>query len=290
VSDPLPPHSARFLLVRVAAAILVIVAAIAIDDALDDEHRERTRGARLVDFSVDSRMLGAEQPVSVVIPKGARDGRRSLLVFLHGRGADHESYLGEELYAALARQGGTAPLVAFPRSNPDSYWHDREGGSWGSNVVEEVVPRLVERFDIEPERVAIGGISMGGFGAFSVARLDPGAFCAIGAHSPAIWERGADTAPGAFDDESDFAANDLISLARAEERLFAGRQVWIDVGADDPFAEAAEMLAEALDAGGARVSFRLWQGAHEDSYWRSNWRRYMRFYADALKRCGEASR
>jgi S-formylglutathione hydrolase FrmB len=72
--------------------------------------------------------------------------------------------------------------------------------------------------------------------------------------------------------------------------LFAGKQVWIDVGADDPFAEAAEALAEALDAGGARVSFRLREGAHEDSYWRSNWRRYMRFYGDALKRCGEATR
>ena len=96
-----------------------------------------------------------------------------MLVFLHGRGEDETSYLVEPMFEALGREGGKAPVVAFPEGDPDSYWHDRDSGEWGSYVSEELIPELVERFEIEPERVAIGGISMGGFGAYDIARLDP---------------------------------------------------------------------------------------------------------------------
>jgi enterochelin esterase-like enzyme len=281
-----PLHSTGSLLLRVLVAALVIAAAVLVDGRLLADPADRTRGARVIDWRVDSELLGSEQPVTVVVPQGARDGKRSLLVFLHGRGEDHRSYLDDEMYAALARQGGTAPVVAFPRGGPDSYWHDRGDGEWGSYVADEVVPRLVERFDIEPERVGIGGISMGGFGAVDVARLDPDLFCAVGAHSPAVWERAADTAPGAFDNEADFAAHDVIGSVGPAAGPLADKRVWIDVGREDPFADAATELSNALRSGGAVVSFRSWDGGHDSSYWRSHWRQYARFYARALKGCG----
>ncbi len=252
-----------------------------------------TRGAKLVDYSVESELLDDELPVEVVIPPGATDGKRSLLVFLHGRGEDETSYLDEEMFSALVRQQGKAPLLAFPRGDEDSYWHDRESGAWGSYVREELIPRLVKRFDIEPERIAIGGISMGGFGAFDIARQGPlelaggkGAeFCAIAGHSPAVWEQASQTAPGAFDDAADFNAHDVIDLVGPPASPLAGDAFRIDVGDEDPFAEAAEMLATELQAGGAEGRFVLGEGEHEDSYWSSNWREYMRFYARALNEC-----
>jgi S-formylglutathione hydrolase FrmB len=61
--------------------------------------------------------------------------------------------------------------------------------------------------------VAIGGISMGGFGALNLARLDPRRFCAVGGHSAALWASGADSAAGAFDDAADFSRNDVIGTA-----------------------------------------------------------------------------
>ena len=117
-------------------------AAIALKDLVLDANTTAsgTAGSRLVEFSVDSELLGEQLPVNVVIPPGARDGRRSLLVFLHGRGDDESSYLSTEMFSALARQGGRAPIVAFPRGGPDSYWHDRDDGAWGSYVLDELVP------------------------------------------------------------------------------------------------------------------------------------------------------
>jgi S-formylglutathione hydrolase FrmB len=54
-------------------------------------------------------------------------------------------------------------------------------------VLREIVPRH--------GRVAIGGISMGGYGALLLGPY--GHFCAIGGHSPALWFSGWDSAAGA---------------------------------------------------------------------------------------------
>lgn len=287
-TGPLPRYSRSALAARILAALLVVVAAVAARELLlDDEDTDSNlRGARVIDdFELESELLGATQPARIVVPRGARDGRRSLLVFLHGRGDDETSYLDDAMFRGLARQGGRAPVVAFPRADPDSYWHDRDSGEWGSYVLDELVPTLVERFDIEPERVAIGGISMGGFGAIDIARQDPEVFCAVGGHSPAVWTDGSQTAPGAFDDEADFEAHDVISLTSPPQSPLEGRRVWIDVGTEDPFAEAVDVLVRSLREGGARVSFHSWPGGHENAYWDQHWDQYMRFYATALKRC-----
>jgi poly(3-hydroxybutyrate) depolymerase len=220
-------HRPLGLAIRLVGVAVVIVAAIAVKELVLDTTPapSHTAGSKVVDYTVDSKLLGEEVPVSVVVPPGARDGLRSLLVFLHGRGDDEQSYLTDPMFRGLARQGGPAPVVAFPRGGPDSYWHDRDDGAWGSFVLEELIPALVKRFEIEPEQIGIGGISMGGFGALDIAARSPGTFCAVGAHSPAVWLDASDTAQGAFDDEEDFAAHDVASgLAAGGQARLARRR------------------------------------------------------------------
>jgi len=278
-------HTPLGIALRILAAALVAVVAIVVRDLFDDSTASKTDGARVIDFTINSQLLDREMPVKVVVPPGARDGRRSLLVFLHGRGEDENSYLVEPMFEALAKQGGKAPVVAFPEGGPDSYWHDRDDGDWGSYVLDEVVPEVAERFEIEPERIAIGGISMGGFGALDIATLDPARFCAVGGHSPAVWENAGDTASGAFDGDDDFARHDVFTELGPPADPLEGKRVWLDVGDDDPFAETVADLRDVLEEGGAKVRLYEGQGEHESAYWNSNWDRYMQFYARALKKC-----
>jgi hypothetical protein len=84
-----------------------------------------------------------------------------------------------------ARSAPHAPDIAFPYGD-QSYWHNRADGAWGSYVLDEVIPKALTVLNADPRRVAIGGISMGGFGAYALARLEPGRFCAVGGHSAAI--------------------------------------------------------------------------------------------------------
>ncbi len=126
---------------------------------------------------------------------------------------------------------------------------------------------------------------MGGYGAYNIARLDPDRFCAVGGHSPAIWETAGETADGAFDDGEDFERNDVIEIAGASDPgPFAGLRLWLDAGDDDPFLAGDEALEQALREGGARPVVKRSPGGHDSGYWNGNWDEYFRFYAHALER------
>jgi enterochelin esterase-like enzyme len=129
--------------------------------------------------------------------------------------------------------------------------------------------------------VAIGGISMGGYGAYEIAAQRPRAFCAVGGHSAANWLAPGASAPGAFDDAEDFARHDVVGLARRRGRAAWGNaRLWLDGGTADPFRQADETLAAALG-----IRMRHWPGGHEHAYWQRHYGSYLRFYAMALARC-----
>jgi poly(3-hydroxybutyrate) depolymerase len=268
------PRYGRIAVALAAVALVVVAGASWVADRIGVDER----GAEVETLEIDSRAVGRELPTTVVVPAGAGK-RRPLLVFLHGRGGDHESELDDAFFAALADLGGRAPIVAFPDGGDDSYWHDRGDGRWGAYVAREVIPRVVERYGTDPRRVAIGGISMGGFGAYDIARLNPDRFCAVGGHSPALWRSGAETAPGAFDDAADFARHDVIGAA--ERGQLPDAALWIDIGESDPFVPGVEAFASVAPA----IRLRRWPGGHDDDYWHEHWPDYARFYARALARC-----
>ena len=240
-----------------------------------------TQGVKVVRYDVRSRFVHRRLPQTAVLPPGGGDGR-PLLVFLHGRGrAGNESNANAAFSAALRAQGKRAPVVVFPNGGDHSYFHARRSGDWARYVLDEVIPQAVERFGADPDRVAIGGISMGGFGAFAIARRRPSRFCAVGGHSAAFWLSSGDTAPGAFDDAADFARNDLIGLARARGRApWGSARLWLDGGTADPFRVADERFASALG-----IRMRHWAGGHTGAYWQRHYKRYLRFYASALAAC-----
>jgi S-formylglutathione hydrolase FrmB len=283
-----PRYRARTLWLRrlLAIAALVVVAIAAwrlIGGALETD----TSGAGVEHFTIESKAVGRNLPVDVVVPPGADSGGRlPMLVFLHGRGGDQGSEQVDQFYAALARLGGRAPLVAFPYGGDHSYWHNRADGDWGSYVVDEVIPQVAERYGANPHRVAVGGISMGGFGAFDLALHYPGRFCAVGGHSPALWQTGGETAPGAFDDAEDFGRNDVIGAGASDPAPFTSQPAWIDAGAQDPFQPGDQAFAQELRNDGADATIKLDRpGGHDSDYWNSHWSEYLRFYAAALAKC-----
>ena len=212
------------------------------------------------------------QEISVVVPDPGE--RRPLLLFLHGKGGDADGCLYKEMFDALESVGIRAPVIAFPDGGDGSYWHDRKSGDWQRYLADEVPAQVAKVAEVDLRRIAVGGISMGGFGALALAQA--GTYCAAGAHSPAIWTRVQDSAPGAFDDAQDFVGHDVITHA---DQL-RGTPVWVDIGAEDPFLTGTKAFGLA-----AGVKVRVWPGGHDGAYWRSHWDEYLRFYADALRDC-----
>jgi S-formylglutathione hydrolase FrmB len=275
-------RGAAIAIIGVVLAAIVYLALAATVLAPVDEH-----GSQTTQLTIHSRAVGRDLGVNVVEP--AREptrGRRSLLVFLHGRGGSDETFTGNEaVFEGLARLGARAPVIAFPDGGEHGYWHNRPEGGWGRYVMREVIPTVVRRYGIDPRRVAIGGISMGGFGAYDLALLHPGRFCAVGGHSPALWFEGGETAPGAFESAADFERNDVVGMVRANPDAFAGMRVWNDYGDEDPFRVYDEGFVEYLRADGAELSAHSWPGGHDNGYWNAHWSAYLRFYANALAHC-----
>jgi S-formylglutathione hydrolase FrmB len=258
----------------VVAVVAIALLAYRVIDGISGRHRH---GAE----------VHGNAHVVVVVPHGSDGAGRPLLVFLHGRHdhGDRDVDLSNAMFEALRAQGDRAPVVAFPVGTGDSYWHDRRSGRWGSFVLDHVIPDVQRRFHTDPRRVAIGGISMGGFGAYDLMLHSGRRFCAVGGHSPALWQTGGETAAGAFDDAADFARHDVIGAARSRPGAFARQPLWLDAGRQDPFDPGDRAFVSALRTAGVRITVHRPEGGHTGDYWDRHWPQYMRWYSARLAHC-----
>lgn len=288
---PSPPQRptgfARYRMFFILIAAFVVIAVVkGTFDKVD------TQGARQSRFVVTSEVLGSEPgkprlvPAVGVIPAGGGEGK-PLLVLIAGRDHLLESLLDDGFYASLAAIGLDAPNIAIVTVDRDSGAHDRDDGKWGTYVADEAIPKAIQQMGADPERVAIGGFDVGGFGALDLARKLPGRYCAVGAHSPEIWARFGDAPKGLFADAADFAAHDLLGLAvdGAFPKLGAVR---IDVGTDDPQVAHVVRFVKGLRDAGQEVAFtKPFEGRGSVAYWKANSGNLLRFYARALADCAE---
>lgn len=243
-------------------------------------------GTEVKTIHVESRALHRTMRTTVVLPPAwERRQRRPLLVFLHGRSDRNMSAVSGAMLSAVSRQGRRAPVVAFPDGGDHSYWHNRSDGDWGDYVMRDVIPTVARKYNLDTQSVAIGGISMGGFGAMNFARQYPNRFCAVGSHSGALWSDAALTPEGAYDDAADFARNDVMGTAASDPARLSQQPLWIDAGDEDPFLPAHRQFVATLRANGVAITQHVWPGKHEGAYWNAHWNSYMRFYSRALRRC-----
>jgi enterochelin esterase-like enzyme len=238
--------------------------------------------------SFHSPALGRDWSYTVYLPTGYRPdaARIPVLYLLHGNNGDANDWIShghlQSTVDALIEHRDIPPLaVVMPQGGTDWYVDRKE--KMETAFFDDLLPEIETHYAVSTQRTGrmIGGVSMGGFGAFDVARLRPSAFCAVGGHSAAMWFTAGSTPPGAFDDAADFAGNDVLGIARRRGRAAWGRAaLWLDGGDADPFRSADEALAAAL-----HIRIHHWPGGHDGSYWQAHYRDYLRFYAGALARC-----
>jgi len=241
---------------------------------------------RVSGMTVESEAVGRPLEVGVIEPAGASPGKRPLLVFLHGAGGSSESFLENEVVLeTLEGLGDEAPVVAFPEGE-ESWWHDRASGDWGEYVVGEVIPAVSRRFGTDPRRVAVGGISMGGYGAYHLGLAYPRRWCAVGGHSAGLWTDPSEEFPGAFDDRADYEANDVLGAVEANPDAFGEIPLWNDYGDEDWFVRGNEAFLAALEPSTkTRLAAHVWPGGHSGDYWDTHFPQYLRFYAKSLANC-----
>jgi enterochelin esterase-like enzyme len=235
-----------------------------------------------------SAALGRDMSYFVYLPPGyATDGQRyPTLYMLHGLGGYKEEWPAHGLVDtldALITTKDVRPIVLVMPQGDYGYWvnHVNGGPRWGDYVEQDLVGHVDATYRSlpSPEHRAVGGLSMGAYGALQLAMNDPDVFGVAGAHSPTLHaEDGSLPILGAG---QDFARRDPISLAATAPGLERLR-IWVDNGEEDPWLGRSKVFYQALEERGLAVFWNVLPGGHDDAYWQRHIPTYLRFYDSAL--------
>jgi enterochelin esterase-like enzyme len=232
--------------------------------------------------------LNAEERYFVYLPPDYREaGRRyPALYLLHGAGGDKSEWVNYGLIQAADRGMSTGALPSMVIVLPQGdlgYWvnHANDGPAWGDYLVNDVVRHIDSTYRTLPDRDhrAIGGLSMGGWGALHAAFTRPDVFGVVGAHAPSLR---ADEGSLAFlGMDRAFALDDPVEIAAAAPGL-GDLEVWLDVSDHDPWGQRALVLKQRLDVRRIDNTWRVFPGDHGGAYWHDHLAEYLDFYGQAL--------
>lgn len=242
---------------------------------LSDPVLERD-GLRLA--TVKSRALGRRADVTFWVPQAERIG--TLLILLHGVYGSHWVWSGKggahRTAQRLLDEGAIAPLViAMPGDGLErdgSGYLTWPGGCDVERWIVEEVPELarIAAPALDPgARIAIAGLSMGGFGALRLGAKYASRFSAIAAHSAIV----------NADDLADFVQEPISEYLACASREELDAAYWMlrcrdalpplqfDCGLDDALLASNRRLHRELTDAGIVHGYSEHPGGHEWSYW-----------------------
>lgn len=231
---------------------------------------------QLVQSSFFSAIMGEEVSYRMYLPPCFYDTlqRYPSVTLLHGTGYDDAMWddLG---VAALMDQGisqGTLPpmVLVMPDGGYLSELNDQpEDASYETVILDELLPMLETDFCLWGSRGgrAIGGISRGGFWAFSIALRHPEVFSALGGHSPH------------FDADNTLPEYNPLDLATVVSLAKTPLRIYIDNSRDDYVSANALLMSNTLSERGIEHEHIVYPtGEHNMDYWRQHVGEYLAFY------------
>lgn len=253
-------------------------------------------------LTAPSKILGHSVPYCVFFPPSyftQKTRRFPVLYYLHGLGGNEQMLLnsgGWNLVQGLWAQHKIGQFLIVTPDGGRSFFINSQDGRvrYEDFFIQEFIPFIEKQYRVRTGRAsrAIGGISMGGYGALHIAFSHPELFAAVSAHSAALIAKLpamlASDAPqplqtrilgAAFGiplDPRFWNLNNPITLARTAK--LAGLSIYFDCGTEDDygFNVGAEALHRVLLARHIPHEFHLYPGGH-------NWRYFAQHLPASLE-------
>ena len=216
----------------------------------------------------------------------ASPGKRfPVLYFLHGLGGDQSFLASSGASSAIEEAWDEKRLGQFviitPQGENSFYINSRDGHIlYEDFFVREFVPQMERRFRLQHDREgrAIGGVSMGGYGALRFAFKYPRMFVSVSAHMPALLEElphgSSETGLGAFLgnafgsplNERFWKENTPFVFARSVN--LQGLKIYFDCGEQDTFSfnTGTRQMDKLLTARHVAHEAHLYPGGHNWEY------------------------
>lgn len=177
---------------------------------------------------------GALRRYQVFVPaRAAARGKPAIILFLHGAGEIGDDGVKPTLIGlgpyVRARADTFPAIVVFPQIRDGESWDD------GAPFALAALRAAAREFDGDPDRTYLTGVSLGGYGVWTLARLQPQLFAAL---VPICGGVGRDTATAPYQETAS---------------RFRDTPTWIFHGAKDDVVlpEQSRRMAAALKSAGA---------------------------------------
>ena len=226
-----------------------------------------------------SAILGREIGAQVFVPANCA-GPYCVLYLLHGLTND---FTGWNRWTRIEHhlEALNLPLLVVMPEGGRGFWTDAaQGFAFESSVTNELVPFIDSTFQTRAAREAraIGGMSMGGFGALRMALRNPQLFVSANSHAGGVmWARApekqhynqrqkqADEWSRILGDAA--SESDLWSLSEQAMKRAQRTALRLDCGTEDFLIEENRELHAHLNAVGYCHEYAEAPGAHNGEYW-----------------------
>ena len=269
-------------------------------------------GKVLEQRTIKSNILGRNVKYSVYLPPDYDQSERTypVVYLLHGYTDDNTGWLqfGEiNRYADKAIADGIIPSMVIVMPNADSSWYinSYDGKEkYEDFFIKEFIPGIEKSFRIKGEKRyrGIAGLSMGGYGSLIYSLKYPDLFASAAPLSAAVFD---DDAMSSMRDNSwDNAFGQLFGRGlKGKDRLnkswydnsvlnivntktvdeLKKVHYWIDCGDDDFLTKGNCLLHIALTEKAVPHEFRVRDGTHNWTYWRTGITDALQFIGDSFR-------
>jgi enterochelin esterase-like enzyme len=261
---------------------------------------------------INSTMLNKEVHYTIYLPSDYYTNERTYPVtyLLHGYGDADNGWIqfGEinRLADAAIKEGTIPPMIIVTPDGFTSFYMNAADGSMNYEdfFIKELIPHIEKTYHVKAEKRfrAIAGLSMGGYGSLLYALKYPNLFTAVAPLSAAVWTnedyenmqdgmyntyfgstigknlKGKDRLTPTWYSNSIFS---IITQKKTEE--LASVKYWIDCGDDDFLTVGNAQLHIELTNKKVPHEFRMRDGAHNWTYWRTGVINALSFIGDNFR-------
>jgi poly(3-hydroxybutyrate) depolymerase len=206
---------------------------------------------------------GATYHFQVYLPEGfQRDDHKQwpIILFLHGRGERGAEGMWQTqigLPSAVRDHPERWPfIIVIPQCPQLHYWTDPDILSMAMATLDQET----QEFNADPSRTYLTGLSLGGYGAWELARNYPKRWAAI-----------AIAAGGVFWSYAPDRWKDISTLPEQYARAIGRTPVWIFHGSLDPIVPVREdeVMYDAFKSSNGHIRFWIYQGLSHDCWFRA---------------------
>jgi enterochelin esterase-like enzyme len=272
----------------------------------------QTHGKVIEEQTMKSAIMKRNVRYSIYLPPDYETAQRTypVVYLLHGYTDDNTGWLqfGEiNRYADKAIAEGTIPPMIIVMPNADSSWYinSYDGKEkYEDFFIKEFIPGIDKAYHTKANRTyrAVAGLSMGGYGALIYSIKYPDLFSAAAPLSAAVFsdDQLIATPDGNYDNvfgqlygrglkgkdriNAAWNSNSVLSLVQSKSKDDLSRvRYWIDCGDDDFLTIGNSMLHITLTEKKVPHEFRVRDGAHTWTYWRTGITDALAFIGDSFR-------